>query len=392
MLKLIASPLGAVTILAIVLVLLTACDDDAQSVREANRTPAPPTATAEAPTPSAEIQTTELQGGDCINSTIPAGISIDTVVIVPCSGDWQYRVLNSFQVADASTYPGEESFLDQLDGNCDRQTSFYLHPTADSWELGDRTIMCLQQASDLLISDLLEGTELDTEELSEDQRSCLREWVAGADLIALATAPEDPAVIDDFAPNLWRCVPDLLISPMLRAMGVEMEELSEDERSCLREWVAGANLIALATAPEDPAVIDDFVAHLESCVPDRFDSAASTGTSANTPTPEPTATPTTVPANTPTPEPTATPTTTPTDASEVAALAALYEAANGANWKNNDNWLSDRPIGDWHGVTTDRNGRVTELALHDNRLTGSIPAELGRLTNLTELSRCGGTA
>ena len=369
MLKLIASPLGAVTILAIVLVLLTACDDDAQSVREANRTPAPPTATAEAPTPSAEIQTTELQGGDCINSTIPAGISIDTVVIVPCSGDWQYRVLNSFQVADASTYPGEESFLDQLDGNCDRQTSFYLHPTADSWELGDRTIMCLQQASDLLISDLLEGTELDTEELSEDQRSCLREWVAGADLIALATAPEDSAVIDDFVAHLWRCVPDLLISPMLRAMGVEMEELSEDERSCLREWVAGADLITLATAPEDPAVIDDFVAHLESCVPDRFDSAASTGTSANTPTPEPTAAPT----------------TTPTDASEVAALAALYEAANGANWKNNDNWLSDKPIGEWHGVTTDRNGRVTELDLSENQLTGSIPSELGSLSNLTVL-------
>ena len=69
----------------------------------------------------------------------------------------------------------------------------------------------------------------------------------------------------------------------------------------------------------------------------------------------------------------------------MAALAALYEAANGANWKNNDNWLSDRPIGDWHGVTTDRNGRVTELDLSENQLTGSIPSELGSLSNLTQL-------
>ena len=487
--KSIVSLLGTVAILSAVLVLLTACDDDAQSVREANRTLAAPTAmaeaptaeaqptptveaptamaeaqptptveaptptveaptsTVEAPTPSAEIQTTELQDGDCINSTIPDGISIDTVVIVPCSGDWQYRVLNSFQVADASTYPGEESFSNQLDGNCDRQTSLYLHPTADSWELGHRTITCLQHAPDLVISELLEGTQLDAEELSEDQRSCLREWVAGADFIALATAPEDPAVIDDFAPNLWRCVPDLLISPMLRdmevemeelsedersclrewvagagltalatapedpaviadfvanlwrcvpdllispmlgAMEVEMEELSEDERSCLREWVAGADLIALATAPEDPAVIDDFVTNLWRCVPGLLDSAASTGTSAVTPTPEPTLTPkpTPTPPATPTPEQAATPTTTPTVASDAAALAALYEAANGANWKNNDNWLSGRPIGEWHGVTTDRNDRVTELDLSENRLTGSIPAELGSLSNLTLL-------
>ena len=86
--KSIVSLLGTVAILSTVLVLLTARDEDAQSVREANRTLAAPTATAEAPTASAEIQTTELQDGDCINSTIPDGASIDTVVIVPCSGDW----------------------------------------------------------------------------------------------------------------------------------------------------------------------------------------------------------------------------------------------------------------------------------------------------------------
>ena len=70
------------------------------------------------------------------------------------------------------------------------------------------------------------------------------------------------------------------------------------------------------------------------------------------------------------------------DCAEWAALAALYNATDGANWKNNANWLSDRPVGEWHGVTTDNSGRVTALGLSDNGLTGGIPPELGTLSNL----------
>ena len=36
-----------------------------------------------------------------------------------------------------------------------------------------------------------------------------------------------------------------------------------------------------------------------------------------------------------------------------AALLALYEATNGPNWVNRDNWLTDAPLGDWYGVDTD---------------------------------------
>ena len=67
-------------------------------------------------------------------------------------------------------------------------------------------------------------------------------------------------------------------------------------------------------------------------------------------------------------------------------LIALYNATDGANWTNNTNWLSDEPLGNWHGVTTDADGRVTRLALSSNNLAGTIPAELGSLSNLTELS------
>ena len=66
-------------------------------------------------------------------------------------------------------------------------------------------------------------------------------------------------------------------------------------------------------------------------------------------------------------------------------LVALYNATDGANWTTNTNWLSDKPLGEWHGVTTDGNGRVTRLELFENRLSGTLPSELGNLTNLTHL-------
>ena len=73
-------------------------------------------------------------------------------------------------------------------------------------------------------------------------------------------------------------------------------------------------------------------------------------------------------------------------ATDRAALVALYNATGGANWRNNGNWLSNAPMGEWHGVTTDSDGRVTDLHLIDNQLTGAIPAELGYLTKLELLA------
>ena len=67
------------------------------------------------------------------------------------------------------------------------------------------------------------------------------------------------------------------------------------------------------------------------------------------------------------------------------ALVALYEAANGPDWRRNDNWLSDRPLDEWFGVSVNAGGRVNTLSLGGNALSGSIPPELGGLSNLTAL-------
>ena len=76
---------------------------------------------------------------------------------------------------------------------------------------------------------------------------------------------------------------------------------------------------------------------------------------------------------------------TPRTLTERDFLVALYNAAGGANWTNSDGWLTNRPLGQWYGVTTDASDRVTELSLDENNLQGTIPSALGSLANLKVL-------
>ncbi len=72
-------------------------------------------------------------------------------------------------------------------------------------------------------------------------------------------------------------------------------------------------------------------------------------------------------------------------ATDRAALEALYDATGGEGWTNRTNWKTAAALGDWHGVTTDADGRVTGLDLHRNGLAGPLPPALGALTRLVSL-------
>ncbi len=69
------------------------------------------------------------------------------------------------------------------------------------------------------------------------------------------------------------------------------------------------------------------------------------------------------------------------------ALIALYNATNGPGWTNNGNWLgAPGTENTWNGVTTDAgNTTVILITLPSNQLNGTIPAEIGNLTNLQGL-------
>jgi Leucine rich repeat/Secretion system C-terminal sorting domain len=60
------------------------------------------------------------------------------------------------------------------------------------------------------------------------------------------------------------------------------------------------------------------------------------------------------------------------------ALVDLYNNTNGPGWVNQTNWLSLASVSSWYGVTT-VNGRVTQLSMTGNGLTGTLP---GSITSL----------
>ena len=70
-------------------------------------------------------------------------------------------------------------------------------------------------------------------------------------------------------------------------------------------------------------------------------------------------------------------------------LVAFYYSTGGPEWKNNTNWLSAKPIGEWHGVITNVFGEVERLILPNNGLIGTITVQLAQLTSL-EILNLGG--
>ncbi len=63
---------------------------------------------------------------------------------------------------------------------------------------------------------------------------------------------------------------------------------------------------------------------------------------------------------------------------ELKALQAIYNATNGAHWKQNDGWLSEKLPCEWYGITCVE-GAIVEINLSNNDLDGSIPPEVGNL-------------
>ena len=68
------------------------------------------------------------------------------------------------------------------------------------------------------------------------------------------------------------------------------------------------------------------------------------------------------------------------------ALATLYYSTKGENWTHDDNWLSNADVCDkWYSYKNPINcnsaGEIFHLHLYDNNLYGTIPAEIGLLSD-----------
>ena len=59
---------------------------------------------------------------------------------------------------------------------------------------------------------------------------------------------------------------------------------------------------------------------------------------------------------------------------ECQALAALYNGTGGPQWYDHTGWMATLTPCSWYGVTCQA-GRVTQLNLEDNNLSGPLPGQ-----------------
>ena len=123
----------------ILLVVTLGCGPSVQDIREMNESAAEPETRGE----SAEMSVFSVRDGDCLTGVLDAN-EIESVRIVPCSGAWQYKVLNSFVLKEQTNHPSQMAIdLQALEG-CLWGYTMIIGPTRVSWEeFGDRTVNCL---------------------------------------------------------------------------------------------------------------------------------------------------------------------------------------------------------------------------------------------------------
>eukprot|EP00929_Paragymnodinium_shiwhaense_P108214 TRINITY_DN74540_c0_g1_i1.p1 TRINITY_DN74540_c0_g1~~TRINITY_DN74540_c0_g1_i1.p1 ORF type:complete len:379 (-),score=83.18 TRINITY_DN74540_c0_g1_i1:13-1149(-) len=71
---------------------------------------------------------------------------------------------------------------------------------------------------------------------------------------------------------------------------------------------------------------------------------------------------------------------------QLEALKIFYTSLKGHTWRSNENWNHGDPCWDfWFGITCDEHGHVIYIELADNRLSGTVPVDIGRITSLLKI-------
>ena len=143
--------------------------------------------------------------------------------------------------------------------------------SADDAASVDFSAGMLDCLSDVMLRYLIEGSGVAYDDLSEEERSCLRELLIGDDGSGFLTAEasDDPAAFGALLEGLFSCIPDAALRAVLEDSGVAYDDLSEEEKACLLELVTGDELSALFSgdADEDPEAAFAFLGELFACVP-----------------------------------------------------------------------------------------------------------------------------
>ena len=126
-------------------------------------------------------------------------------------------------------------------------------------EVGVEMTACIP---DVFIQMMVGEFGLTPEDLSREETSCLRAWIVNMDPRAL-TADNLPLEVGI---DMMACIPDVFVQMMLGAFGLTAEDLSSEETSCLRAWIVNLDPRAFKT---DDLPLEVGI-EMAACIPDVF--------------------------------------------------------------------------------------------------------------------------
>ena len=96
-----------------------------------------------------QVNAFDLRDGECFNepNVLTTLDAERPFTLVPCSGAYDFKVLNTIATTRDGIFPLGTYFERQAAALCDDKTDVYYLPTEVSWNLGDRAITCLEAYS-----------------------------------------------------------------------------------------------------------------------------------------------------------------------------------------------------------------------------------------------------
>ncbi len=116
------------------------------------------------------------------------------------------------EVFDGLTTSEQECVRDTFDGDMlesvlDRSV-MWGSDTVEAWEISIFSCLAPETARSVFVSLMLEEAGLSLEDLSEEEATCLRAWVTETDWTTLTGATDDASTLIEFFAGLLDCVPD----------------------------------------------------------------------------------------------------------------------------------------------------------------------------------------
>ena len=132
--------------------------------------------------------------------------------------------------------------------------------TSDDFPTDDDALMlaCIgpERARDVFLSALVWSIQFEAGiVIGDEEMACLRESMADIDVIGMVESPDDSSdaiALLGILGLFGQCLGDAFFSLLLADSGVELEDLSDEEMACLREWLAVADWDRLAEVADDP--------------------------------------------------------------------------------------------------------------------------------------------